>query len=61
MISIIDPCMGEDRLLTPSEVAERLRVNREVVYKWLQSGKMKGIRVGRLWRIRSSDLDAFLQ
>jgi len=60
MISIIDPCMGED-LLTPSEVAERLRVNREVVYKWLQSGKMKGIRVGRLWRIRSSDLDAFLQ
>lgn len=57
---IIDPCMGED-LLTPSEVAERLRVNREVVYKWLQSGKMKGIRVGRHWRIRSSDLDAFLQ
>ena len=52
--------MGED-LLTPLEVAERLRVNREVVYKWLQSGKMKGIRVGRHWRIRSSDLDAFLQ
>lgn len=55
IISIIDPCMGED-LLTPLEVAERLRVNREVVYKWLQSGKMKGIRVGRLWRIPSFDL-----
>lgn len=60
MISIIDPCMRED-LLTPLEVAERLRVNREAVYKWLQSGKMKGVRVGRHWRIRSSDLDAFLQ
>jgi excisionase family DNA binding protein len=52
--------MGEE-LFTPSEVAERLRVTREVVYKWLQSGKMKGIRVGRHWRVRGSDLNAFLQ
>lgn len=50
----------EDELFTPIEVAERLRVNREVVYKWLKNGKLKGVHAGRHWRVRRSDLDAFL-
>ncbi|MFA5445775.1 MAG: helix-turn-helix domain-containing protein [Bacteroidales bacterium] len=47
-------------LYTPSEVAEKLRVNREVIYKWLQAGKLKGRKIGNLWRVSESDLDEFL-
>lgn len=49
-----------DELLTPAEVAEHLRVDREVVYKWLKNKKLKGVHAGRHWRIQRSDLDTFL-
>jgi excisionase family DNA binding protein len=38
--------MDEDRLLTVSEVAERLRVYPETVRRWLRSGRLNGIRLG---------------
>jgi excisionase family DNA binding protein len=28
---------------------------------YLRSGKIKGIKVGRLWRIREADLTAFME
>ncbi|AFV10552.1 excisionase-like protein [Thermacetogenium phaeum DSM 12270] len=49
------------RLLTPEEAAELLAVSPKSVRKWLWQGKLKGVRVGRLWRIRESDLEAFLE
>jgi acetyl-CoA synthetase len=48
------------KLYTPAEVAEKLKVNREVIYKWLQSGKLRGRKIGKLWRVSDSDLDEFL-
>lgn len=48
------------RLLTPEEVAEHLAVSPKSIREWLRQGKLKGIRVGRLWRIRERDLEAFL-
>lgn len=50
---------GEE-LLTPEEVASRLRVTRRTIYTWLKLGRMRGVRAGKLWRIRPSDLEAFL-
>ena len=47
-------------LWTPEEVAEYLRVRPLAVYRWLREGRLHGLKVGRLWRIRQSDLDAFL-
>lgn len=47
-------------LYTPSEVAEKLKVNREVVYKWLQGGKLKGGKIANLWRVSDTDLKEFL-
>ncbi len=52
---------AQDRLLTPEEVADRLHISRLTVGNWLRSGKLKGIKVGRLWRVRESDLEAFLK
>jgi len=49
-----------ERLLRPDEVAEMLQVSRRTVVRWLKEGRLKGVRVGRLWRVREEDLEAFL-
>ncbi|MEM5816034.1 MAG: helix-turn-helix domain-containing protein [Candidatus Aenigmatarchaeota archaeon] len=49
-----------DKLYTPEEVAEILKVSVITVKKWLRSGELKGIKVGKLWRIREEDLQEFL-
>jgi len=48
------------RLLRPEEVAEMLQVSRRTVVRWLKERRLKGVRVGRLWRVREEDLEAFL-
>jgi excisionase family DNA binding protein len=46
---------------TPEEVAEELRVTRRSVYEWLKTGRLRGLRAGNRWRIRTEDLTAFTQ
>jgi excisionase family DNA binding protein len=52
---------AQDILFTPEDVAKRLRVSPLTVGNWLRSGKLKGLKVGRLWRVRESDLKNFLK
>lgn len=49
-----------EQLLTPEEVADKLRVTRRTVYEWLRTGRLKGLKAGPFWRIRPVDLDRFL-
>ncbi len=51
----------QDQLLTPEEAAARLKISRLTIGDWLRSGKLKGVKVGRLWRVREIDLEAFLK
>ena len=53
--------MSEERVYTPDEVAERLKIARKTVMNMLRSGRLKGIRVGKFWRIRERDLQAFIE
>ena len=56
--------MASDRFLTVAEVADQLRVSTVTVLRWLRSGRLAGTRLpGRRagWRIRPSDLEAFLR
>lgn len=56
--------MADERLLTVSEVAERLRMNPETVRIWLRSGKLKGYRPGgpRMgYRIPESEVQRVLE
>ena len=46
---------------TPEEVAAELQVTRRTVYGWLRSGRLRGVRAGRGWRIRPEDMASFLQ
>lgn len=49
------------KLLTPEEVAKRLAVSPETVKKWLRMGKLNGVKVSVLWRVREEDLEDFIQ
>ena len=53
--------MGAEKLLTPEDTAKALSVKPETVREWLRTGKLKGVKVGRLWRVREGDLEAFLE
>ena len=50
----------KEQLLTPAQVGERLQLTERTVYEWLRDGRLLGLKLGRLWRIRPEDLEAFL-
>ena len=47
--------------LTPDEVASHLQVSRQVVYNWINDGRLRAVKAGRTLRIPHYALDAFLQ
>lgn len=49
-----------DRLWTVAEVADHMRVSNMTVYRLIKSGQLPAIRVGKNFRIRGSDLEAYL-
>jgi excisionase family DNA binding protein len=50
-----------EALYTVDEAAEVLKVHPKTVRFWLQTKKLKGVLAGRFWRIKESDLEAFLR
>lgn len=40
-----------DTLITPGEAAELLGCGMNTIYKILKSGKLKAMRIGRIWKI----------
>jgi excisionase family DNA binding protein len=50
----------EDTFLTTEEVLEYLQVNLRTVYRLIKAGKIPAVRVGRQWRFRKRDIDAWL-
>ena len=52
--------MNDERLLTPDEVAERLKLSSFTVANMLRAGTLPGFKLGTLWRVRAADLDAFI-
>lgn len=51
---------GPGPLLTVAEVAGLLRVSNMTVYRLIKNGELSAIRVGKNYRIRQADLDAYL-
>lgn len=47
-------------LLTVAEVADVLRVSNMTVYRLIKAGELPALRVGKNYRIRQADLDAYL-
>ena len=50
-----------ERLLTSKQVAQILQVHPLTVLKYIKAGKLKGIKLGRVWRFREKDVEQFLE
>jgi excisionase family DNA binding protein len=53
--------MRDEQLMSIREVAEFLQLNQTTVYAWAQQGILPGYKLGRTWRFRPSDIEAWLE
>jgi excisionase family DNA binding protein len=53
--------LANDQLMTIKEVADFLRISTISAYSWVRDGKLPAIRIGKEWRVRSRDLDQWLE
>jgi excisionase family DNA binding protein len=51
----------DESFLTTEEVLDYLQVNLRTVYRLIKAGKIPAVRVGRQWRFRKGDIDAWLE
>ena len=53
--------MADEGFLTTEEVLAYLQVNLRTVYRLIKAGRIPAVRVGRQWRFRKRDIDAWLE
>ena len=53
--------MNDEKLLTPTDVANHLQVNERTVTLWLRRGHLRGFKLGKEWRVSARDLENFLE
>ena len=49
-----------EKYYSTEDVAEILGFKEKTVREWLRTGKLKGKKVGRLWRVKECDLEEFI-
>lgn len=52
----VDPC----EILTVDEMSEILMIGKNSAYGLLNTGKVKGFRIGRIWKIPKSRLNEYI-
>ncbi|RPJ34609.1 MAG: DNA-binding protein [Planctomycetaceae bacterium] len=50
-----------DDLLTAEQAAAILQLSPKTIKDWLRAGKLTGCKIGRVWRVKPADLEAFIQ
>jgi excisionase family DNA binding protein len=53
--------MTADELLTLEEAGKRLKVSKYTIKKYIDAGKLEGVRVGIQWRVRTSAIDRYIE
>ena len=53
--------MTAEKLYTKEEAADILKISPKTLGDWLRAGKIRGVKVGRLWRIPETALDEVTQ
>ncbi len=53
--------MPHDRYQNVQELADRLEVAEATVRRWIKSGELRAIDIGKGWRIADTDLERFLK
>ena len=47
-------------IMSPEEAMEALQIGRNAIYKLLASGKLKGFKVGRNWKIAHKSIEDYI-
>jgi excisionase family DNA binding protein len=50
----------DDRWLSVDEIADYLGISKDTVYTWITSREMPAHRVGRLWKFKKDEVDAWV-
>ena len=50
----------ESEFLTTAEVAARLRVNKATVVRWIASGNLPAVKIGKTTRVASAELERMI-
>ncbi len=53
--------MIKEKFFTTEQVANILQVHPFTILKYIREGKLKGIKLGRVYRIQESDIESFLE
>ena len=51
----------EDRWLSLEEVATYLGIKKDTLYKWIYRKNVPAHKVGRLWKFRKEEIDAWIR
>ncbi len=51
----------DDRWLSVDEMAEYLGVSKDTVYTWVNDKGMPGYKVGRFWKFKKEEVDAWVR
>ena len=52
---------NEDRWLSIREICEHLGISSDTVYKWIDKHGMPAHRMGRLWKFKKGQVDAWVE
>ncbi len=51
----------DDRWLSVDEICKYLRIGKDTVYKWIDKHGMPAHRMGRLWKFKKDQVDAWVE
>ena len=52
--------MTTEQWLSVERIATHLGVSKETVYRWLDKRKIPAHRIGKLWKFRATEVDAWI-
>lgn len=52
--------MADIKVYTLEEVTAILKLSKRTVYQYLATGKIKGVKIGKAWRVSEENLREFL-
>lgn len=53
--------LNDDRWLSVDEICKYLGVSKDTVYKWIDKHNMPAHRMGRLWKLKKEQVDAWIE
>jgi len=52
---------SNERWVSTKEIAQHLGVNKDTIHKWIRNDSIPCHRVGKLWKFKISEIDAWVE